>query len=34
MILSKTSLKNDEDIMKSMDLFKKQGGFKVSKQRH
>jgi len=29
----KDQLKNDEDIMKSMDLFKKQGGFEVSKQR-
>jgi hypothetical protein len=29
----KDQLKNDEDIMKSMELFKKQGGFEVSKQR-
>ncbi len=29
----KNQLKNDEDILKSMELFKKQGGIEVSKQR-
>ena len=29
----KDQLKNDEDILKSMELFKNQGGLEVSKQR-